>query len=142
MALLLQKKIIPAFLYGIGVLITVCILQGGVDFIIWKKPFAEFMEYSNYNLQHANDYWTGPWYNYVLLTAGLLIPPVSFFLIFGIFRNWKKHLMILLPILTFFIFHSAFPNKQERFIFPVLPFIIMLGSAGWMQFHSLSLIHI
>ncbi len=137
-ALLLQKKYLQTFLYGIGVIISVSLLQGGVDFIIWKKPFAEFLEYSNYNLQHSYDYWTGPWYNYILLIAGLLIPPISLFLVFGIFRNWKKHIIILLPILAFFIFHSAFPNKQERFIFPILPFIIMLGSAGWMQFHNIS----
>ncbi len=138
LVILIQKKFTHTVLFGIGVVISICALQGGVDFAIWGKPFAEFLEYSNYNLQHANDYWTGPWYNYILLTAGLLIPPISLFVIFGLFRNWKKHLIILLPILAFFIFHSTFPNKQERFIFPVLPFIIMLGSAGWLEFYHQS----
>jgi len=138
LALLFKKKFHHTVIFGIGVLISVFLLQGGVDMVIWKRPFAEFMEYSNYNLQHANDYWTAPWYNYILLVSGLLIPPVSLFLIFGVFRNWKKHLIIFLPVLAFFVFHSIFPNKQERFIFPVLPFIIMMGIAAWTEFYEQS----
>jgi hypothetical protein len=113
-------------------------LQGGVDMMIWKRPFAECAEYINYNLHHAGEYPNGPWYNYILVVAGLLVPPVSLFLLFGFLKNWKKHLLIFLPVLAFFIFHSAFPNKQERFIFPALPFIIMAGIAAWQQFYERS----
>jgi hypothetical protein len=30
--------------------------------------------------------------------------------------------------------HSAFPNKQERFIMPIIPLIVILGVAGWQDF--------
>lgn len=138
LALLIQRKWIPAFVFGAGVVISILLLQGTVDMIIWKRPFAEFAEYVNYNIHHAGDYPNGPWYNYLLLVAGLLIPPVSIFIIFGLLRHWKKHVLVLLPVLAFFLFHSAFPNKQERFIFPVIPFIIMAGVAGWMLFYNAS----
>jgi len=32
---------------------------------------------------------------------------------------------------VFFILHSYFPNKQERFILPVVPAILLLGVIGW-----------
>jgi hypothetical protein len=58
--------------------------------------------------------------------------------VFGFFhafvRNWKKYLFIFLPVVLFFVFHSYYPNKQERFILPVIPFIIIAGTAGWMEF--------
>jgi hypothetical protein len=62
---------------------------------------------------------------------GILIPPVSIFLFLGFFRNWKKHILLFLPGFVFLAFHSYFPNKQERFILPLIPFIIILGYMGW-----------
>lgn len=39
--------------------------------------------------------------------------------------------MVILPALLFFAFHSYFPNKQERFVLPCIPFFFMAGMAGW-----------
>jgi hypothetical protein len=50
----------------------------------------------------------------------------------------RKHAMLVLPSLVFFIFHSYFPNKQERFILPMVPFVIVAGSIGWMAFRERS----
>jgi hypothetical protein len=121
-----------------GSLVPVIIIQGTIDFIIWGRPFAEILGYFSDNIVHANSYLTMPWYNYFLVILGILIPPVSFFLFFGYIKNWKKHLIIFLPVAVFFIFHSSFPNKQERFILPVIPFIIILGTIGWIDFVSTS----
>ena len=41
-------------------------------------------------------------------------------------------------LLLFVIFHSYYPNKQERFILPVIPFFIIAGTAGWMHFREKS----
>ncbi len=71
---------------------------------------------------------------YLVLIAGILIPPVSLFLFFGYFRSWRKHLMLFLPSFLFLAFHIYFPNKQERFIFPVIPFMVVLGCIGWYDF--------
>jgi hypothetical protein len=43
-------------------------------------------------------------------------------------------MFIFLPVMVFFILHSFFPNKQERFIFPVIPLILVLGIVGWEEF--------
>ena len=117
-------------------LISAVILQGIPDYLIWGKPFVEFKEYVLYNQANAYTYLTGEWYKYLLLIGGILLPPVSIFLFFGFIRNWKKHLVLFLPSFLFLVFHSYFPNKQERFILPIIPFVIIAGYIGWDEFIS------
>jgi uncharacterized membrane protein YqaE (UPF0057 family) len=121
-------------LLAAGFFVTAIIIQGSADIFAWGYPFASFREYMLYNASHGNDYTTGAWYNYSLLVLAAFIPPVSFFLLYGFFRNWRKTLLILLPVMVFFVSHSLFPNKQERFIFPVIPIILTLSVVGWEEF--------
>ncbi|MDP3463468.1 MAG: glycosyltransferase family 39 protein [Bacteroidales bacterium] len=114
-----------------GFIASVVIFQGGIDFIVWREPFAELIAYVNYNINHAYSYNTMPWYNYLIVIFGILIPPLSVMLLFGYFSLWKKQFLLFFAIFVFLVFHSAFPNKQERFIIPVLPMIMVLGLVGW-----------
>ncbi len=134
LALLIQKRWKETILFGIGALICMTSLQGIIDEIIWKHPFMEFKEYVRYNIENSKTYFVQEWYMYFALLFGMLIPPVSIFLLFGFFRSWKKHLMLFFPSFIFFLFHCYFPNKQERFILPIIPFIIILGVIGWNDF--------
>ena len=136
LALLLKKRWMDSVLYGVGFMVSVILIQGGIDFFVWGKPFMELGEYIRYNMENATEYITGAWYNYILLVLGILIPPVSIFIIVGIGFSWRKYFIIFIPVVLFFVFHSLFPNKQERFILPVIPFIIMMGIAGWVQVQS------
>lgn len=138
LALLLMKEIKSAIAFALGVALSILIFQGIPDLIIWGYPFAEFIAYLTYNVTHKYDYITGDWYNYLVVLAGMLIPPFSFLLFWGFLRTWKRHLLIFLPAILFLIFHSVYPNKQERFIFPIIPFIIILGSIGWIEFYNKS----
>jgi len=133
-ALLLLKRWKAAIYFLIGLISSICIIQCSTDYYFWGYPFAELGEYVRYNMENAYNYLTASWYTYILLLLGILIPPISFFLFFGFFRTWKKQLLIFLPTLLFLVFHSYFPNKQERFIIPIFPFIIMLGVIGWNNF--------
>ncbi len=134
LALLIQKRWKETLTLGIGMIVSIFLTQGITDIFLWGYPFAELFEYINYNIENAYDYNIIAWYSYLLLVLGILIPPISFYFVFGFFRSWKKHLIIFLPALLFFIFHSSFPNKQERFILPAVPFIIILGLVGWNKF--------
>ena len=134
LTLLFQKRLKQAVATGAGLLLCAIIFQGGIDWYIWHQPFVEFKRYIQYNLAHATAFITLPWYAYLLLFSGILVPPVSLFLLFGFFIGYKKYLLLFLPAFIFLLFHSYFPNKQERFILPVLPFIIMLGTIGWNEF--------
>ncbi len=127
---------------GVGLLLSSFILLALIDIYIWGYPFAELAEYIRYNMYNYDEYIIGPWYQYLLVILLVFIPPVSLYLFFGFFyaffKNWKKHLLIFLPSIIFLVFHSYYPNKQERFILPILPFIIILGTAGWYAFMSKS----
>lgn len=131
MVVLFKKGFLKAIWFTVGFLIVLLLTQGLVDFLIWKRPFTEFLEYVRYNVVHKGDYPSGPWYNYLLVILGVVIPPLSFFMLAGVAKTWKRLLVIFLPMLLFFLFHSYFPNKQERFILPILPFFIILGMIGW-----------
>ena len=134
---LLQRRWKEVLILTIGAVTPLILIQGIIDLFIWGKPFAEIIGYITGNVENATSYFVMPWYNYFLVVFGFLLPPVSFFLFFGYLfslLNWKKYLLIFLPIAFFFIFHSMFPNKQERFILPILPFIIILGTIGWQEF--------
>ncbi len=134
LVILFERKWKESITLALGALIPVILIQGTVDYFIWGKPFVELIGYVKGNIRSANDYITLPWYNYFLVIFGLLIPPVSLMLFYGFLRTWKKYLLIFIPVAIFFIFHSYFPNKQERFILPVLPFIIITGVIGWNDF--------
>lgn len=131
LVLLYQKKWKETIILGFGIILTVLALQGGIDYFIWGKPFTQLQSYVDYNMKHSMEYTTGPWYHYVLFLLGFLIPPVSIFLFFGFFRSYNKVLVIFIPTLIFFIFHSWYPNKQERFITTIVPFIMINGIIGW-----------
>jgi hypothetical protein len=121
-----------------GAMLPVLLIQGGIDYALWGYPFAEMIEYLNVCFTTSSEYISLPWYNYFLVILGALIPPVGFFLLFGFVRKWKTCLIIVLPTLLFFLFHSYFPNKQERFIMPMMPFFIIAGTIGWQEFAASS----
>ncbi len=128
--LLIDKQIKNALIYGLGVVLSISIIQGGIDLFIWGKPFTEFGEYVRYNLTHKNDYIHGDWYNYILVLSGIMIPPFGLLLFLGMFNTKRKLMILFLPTMIFFLFHSYFPNKQERFILPIMPEFIILGLIG------------
>ena len=138
LAVWIKKGFVPALLFSLGVISSILLLQGVVDSFVWGYPFAEVRGYIDYNIHHSGDYPNGPWYNYTLLLFGVLVPPLSFMLLFGFLCDWKKSLIIFLPVMAFFLFHSYFPNKQERFVLPIIPFMLIGGIAGWREFYNQS----
>lgn len=131
LVLLLQKQIKPLVFFAIGNIMAIFAIQGCVDIAIWGRPFAEMGEYIQYNLDNRYKFYNGDWYNYLLLLGGILIPPVSLFLMAGMFKSIRRNLIIFLPVMLFLAFHSYFPNKQERFILTIVPFIVIIGIVGW-----------
>jgi hypothetical protein len=133
LVLLFQRKFRDLFLISIGFVIFAFVIQGSVDVFAWGYPFASFIEYLRYNLTHSTEYTTGPFYRYILLLFGAFVPPISVFVLYYFFKDFRQKIIILFPLLVFFIFHSIFPNKQERFILPVVPFVFIFGLATWLK---------
>ncbi len=136
MALLLHKRWKDALLYGMGAILNIAILQGISDYIVWHIPFAEFIGYYDYNIKNSGSYPSGEWYNFILVISGLMLVPLGLVVWIGYFKKIKQNLILWLPALLFLAFHSYFPNKQERFILPCMPFIIICGVGVWVQIEN------
>lgn len=106
------------------------------DVFIWGRPFVQLMAYFGYNTTHALNYPQGPPGQYLLTLLGLLLPPLSLAILWGFGRQVRRWSPIALAVLAFYLFHELYPNKQERFILPVLPLIVALGISGWQSFRG------
>ena len=131
LVILIEGKWKQLLSLSLGFLGLVALIQGGVDYLIWDQPFAQLIAYVTYNASSAGQYTVGPWYHYLIFLLGVIVPPVSLFILFGYARSYKKVLIIFLPVLLFFVFHSFYPNKQERFITTIVPFLFISGMIGW-----------
>jgi hypothetical protein len=134
LVLIFQKNFKILFIYTLGLFLGHFIIEGIVNLIAWGSPYHPTINYIFYNIKARYEYVVGPWYRYILLILGILIPPISIFLVFGYLKNWRKLALLFWPALIFLVAHSYFPNKQERFILPILPFIIISGVIGWEEF--------
>jgi len=132
--LIVLKKFRILAIFTAGLLTSILLVEGLVNLIVWGSPFSPIINYITYNIRARYGYVTGPWYSYLLLLLGVLIPPASIFMLYGFLRSWKKWTILFWPTFLFLIFHSYFPNKQERFILPVLPLLIILGFAGFEEY--------
>ncbi len=137
LALLLGRQWRQAVVYGLGLVVPIAAIQGGVDLFLWGRPFAELTEYVTYNMGHTTTYFDQPWYNHLLLLAGIFLPFLGLAIMFGFFRRWRP-LVLWLPVFLFVAIHSYFPNKQERFILPIVPLFFILGFVAWEQWRSAS----
>lgn len=133
LVLLFERRIVGAVIFGLFSMAALFVTQI-TDLFLWGRPFAEISQYVFYNSTAYNDYMTQSWYQYLLVILGILIPPFSIYFLFGMFRSWKKYALLFVPIMLFIAFHSIYPNKQERFILPVIPLIVIMGLIGWREF--------
>lgn len=130
---LLQRNWKAVLPLALGFLLPFLLIHGWIESYIAGVPFGKVRYYIEYNLLHSNDYINLPAFNYILLVAGVLIPPVGLFVFAGTFKAWKKYLPLFLGTIFFFGFHSYFPNKQERFMFTMIPMFVILGYVGWQE---------
>jgi hypothetical protein len=105
--------------------------QGVIDIYTHGKFLGSLTNYIAGNMG-APPTMPEPWYNYILLVFGVMIPPLAFIFVGSIFlkKVIKEHLILWLPTIAFLIGHSVITNKQERFIIPIFPALLVLGSLG------------
>jgi 4-amino-4-deoxy-L-arabinose transferase-like glycosyltransferase len=59
LSLLCLKQFKDAIVWGFSTLFSILLIQGGIDFFVWGKPFVELVEYVRYNIVFADDYLKG-----------------------------------------------------------------------------------
>ncbi|MBU2019052.1 MAG: glycosyltransferase family 39 protein [Bacteroidetes bacterium] len=114
------------FQFCIGVLLSFAFFQGFVDYCIWGYPFAEFWAYTSYNMVEGTAYMKNSnYFMYIYVLFGVLLFPLGLLAIPAYFASWKKYTILFVPTFLFLLFHSFYPNRQERFIVTILPFVLI-----------------
>ncbi len=114
-----------------GTLALMVVLQGLMDIWTHGQFLGSVFNYISGNLSQPPAV-PAPWYRYIVLLFGIMIPPFSIVFILSIFSRKviQNHAILWLALILFVIGHSVVVNKQERFIIPVFPMLIVLGCAG------------
>ncbi len=139
--LLSKQNWTKAIVFGLTIGLVFMLIQGVFDYFYWGSPIASLKAYTDYNSNPANiaAYPNGPWHRYIGTVAGLFLGfPVLIFAA-GYFKTFsqKGHRQTLfLASLLFFVFHSYYANKQERFILPFVPYFIILGIIGFRDIYE------
>lgn len=127
-----QFKWKPFFLFCLGVLVMFFLTQGVVDFMIWGYPFAEMLRYVTYNMNEGTEYMKNTnYFMYFFVLIGSLLFPLGILVFVGFFKIKKEYLLLFVPSILFLLFHTWYPNRQERFILTILPIFIILGVIGF-----------
>lgn len=100
---------------------------------------------SDYNsIIKSDGYPAGPPSRYLLTLLATFIPPFSILFLISAVRGSKTFFLLGISVLAFLIAHSVIENKQERFLLPIIPLLIILAVAGfnslkqWFQKKNLS----
>jgi hypothetical protein len=130
--LLARRRLLPAVLLGAGTIASAAVLQGGSDWLGYGRPFSSFLAYLRFNSDPHNvaGFPTGPWHRYLGTLLGVLVPPTSLLLLAGVLRTARRLPLLFWPAFAFVALHSVYPGKQERFLFPVLPLLLVLAAIG------------
>jgi hypothetical protein len=139
---LIQKNTFQkALIFGIGFGIFYLFTQGLFDYLYWGNPIASIQAYLTFNSNSANIdiYPNGPWHRYIGTMAGLTLGFPFLLFLSGYFKTATQkgnRQILFFASLLFFVFHSYYPNKQERFITPFLPFLLILGTIGFRDLYE------
>lgn len=120
----------------LGSICTFCLTQGVVDYFIWGYPFAEFLGYVGYNMNEGVEYMPNSnYFMYFIVLIGIFLVPLGILMMMGFIKSGRKYFLLFLPTFLFILFHTFFPNRQERFILSIIPFFVILGTLGYDEFN-------
>lgn len=111
---------------------TVVVIAGGLlDWVTWGLPFQSLWSNVAINLVEgkAAQYGVSPWYYYAALYYKywtILGLPLGLLVLAGAWR--APYLFAIGAIIV--LSHSAIGHKEYRFLFPALPFFLLLAALG------------
>jgi phosphatidylinositol glycan class B len=123
----IRNKWIPLVLGG---LVTFA-LAGILDAFTWQYPFQSFASNFWVNIveQKSQNYGIERWYYFAMFWLYMwkgAIVPVTLLCLFAV----RKNLLLGLIAFTIILTHTLIVHKEYRFVFPALPFVIILVGLG------------
>jgi hypothetical protein len=143
MYLLWKRKWSRALLFGIFFTLGFALTQ--IDnLLFWHKPiYQHLLDYQYYNATHFADYPSNI-FSYLALITYYIFPVVTIVFLISLRRrpdakqdsakdalqdvsqDASQVVAIVVGTLVFIVFHLIFPNRQERFLLPAVPFVLLL----------------
>jgi len=140
MYLLWKRKWSGAMLFGIFFTLGFALTQ--IDnLLFWHKPiYQHLLDYQSYNATHFSDYPSNV-FSYLALITYYIFPVVTIVFLISLRRRHSSSghssptfvapqhsdtLTIFIGVTVFILFHLVFPNRQERFLLPAVPFVLLL----------------
>jgi hypothetical protein len=130
------RRLLPALYYGCGV-IAMILLAGLADWM-WVGSFlGTSINYVRQGLSEGALYSTSH-FIYLAVIVASFIPPVSLIVMYLALRRrfWTSHLALTASTAAFVIIHSLAANRQERFVIPMLPALIVVFVLACHQHHQ------
>jgi GPI mannosyltransferase 3 len=92
----------------------------------WCFPAAAYFK-ANLLQGVAKLYGTSPFFGYLYLPVANIFAPVAVVLLLGLLLTWVRYPHHLLTWVTapFVVVHSLLAHKEERFLFPIVPFALL-----------------
>ena len=117
----------PLFVLG---LLVVFALQTASNVVVNGDPWYYFFETAGHRAGIGLGYPEGPPWKYIGTLVYIFLPPFSLLFLAAAIRGGRMFPLLGVPTLAFLVATSLVPNKQERFLLPVLPALLILGAVG------------
>jgi hypothetical protein len=105
--------------------------QAGIDILSNRAPLGTLWNYFQINKNGAVEFGTTPWYSTWLTVFGFALLPFSFGLWSALKRWWNQYWQLSLVVVFFTFVHSLIPHKEERFLFPLYPAVLVSLAYLW-----------
>lgn len=133
----IKSEIKRGMLLLFGASISILALEGLVDTLLFNTPFYILGEYIHSIISGGN-ITTGAKSLYMYISILLMLIPLPWGLaaIFGYVKSWRHCFILFFPITFYIAVSYLLPNKEEKFILPILPIFLILCTSGWFIYQS------
>lgn len=102
-----------------------------------EGPFASLRWYIHANITQGQiGLYASPWYQY-LLSWNVQFTEWLFPFVLVLFAiAARRHVLLGATLVVFVAVHSVFPHKEIRFLYPILPAVIVMAIAGAYELHQ------
>ncbi|RKX29290.1 MAG: hypothetical protein DRP47_02060 [Candidatus Zixiibacteriota bacterium] len=131
------KRVREALWFSAGAL-TMVVISGFLDYVVLGSFLSSTLKYLGMALDKPVAVVKEPVWVYVVVIVSFFIPPLSVFVFsLAALRNfWKRHRVLVFSSLVFIIVHTAINNRQERFMMPIIPALMLITVLViWQQLH-------
>lgn len=136
MLLFENRRVKPALYHSIGAL-SMFLIAGLVDWKMTGTFMGSSINHIQFGATGAPTYATNSLI-YVGVITAIFIPPFSLFALYLTCRKsfFGQHKILALSTLSFILIHNLLPYRQERYMIPILPVLILMMVLALHRYHS------